>query len=40
MVSNKVYEQEIEKIAPKLKRLEGKSFDEIMEGLYAGFLYK
>ena len=34
MVSNEVYEREIERISPKLKRLEGKPFDEIIWGLY------
>lgn len=33
MVKNEVYEKEIEKIAPKLERLEGRPFDEIIGGL-------
>ena len=34
MVNNKAYEQEIERIGPKLEELEGRPFDEIMKGLY------
>ena len=34
MVSNEVYEREIERISPKLEELKGRSFDEIMKGLY------
>lgn len=34
MVKNEVYEQEIEKIVPRIEELENKSFDEIMKGLY------
>ena len=39
MVSNEVYEKEIEKIAPKLKELEGRPFDEIMQGLRHEIFY-
>ena len=39
MVSNEVYEKEIEKIAPKLKRLEGRPFNEIINGLYYELSY-
>ena len=39
MVSNEVYEQEIEKISPKLEELEGRPFDEIMWGLLPEILY-
>lgn len=34
MVSNEVYEQEVEKIGPKLEKLKNRPFDEIMGGLY------
>ena len=34
MVSNEVYEQEIKRIAPRLEKLENKSFDRMMNGLY------
>lgn len=34
MVKNWVYEEEIERIAPKLEELKGRPFDEIMNGLY------
>lgn len=34
MTKNELYEREIERIAPKLKELEGRPFDEIMNGLY------
>ena len=34
MVSNEVYEKEIERIAPKLEELKDRPFDEIMKGLY------
>ena len=39
MVSNELYEQAIEKIAPRLEKLENKSFDEIIHGLYHEILY-
>lgn len=39
MVSNEVYEQEIKRIAPRLEKLENKSFDEIIHGLYHEILY-
>lgn len=39
MVKNEVYEQEIEKIVPRLEELENKSFDEIIHGLYHEILY-
>ena len=34
MVSNEVYEREIERISPKLEQLKDRPFDEIMKGLY------
>lgn len=34
MVKNWVYEEEIERIAPKLEELKDRPFDEIMKGLY------
>ena len=39
MVSNEVYEREIEKIGPKLEELEDRPFDEIMKGLFPEILY-
>lgn len=33
VVSKEIYEREIEKIAPKLEKLKGRPFDEIMKGL-------
>ena len=33
MVKNELYEQAIEKIVPKLEKLKGRPFDEIIEGL-------
>lgn len=39
VISNEVYEQEIEKIVPRLEELENKSFDEIIHGLYHEILY-
>lgn len=33
MVKNEVYEQEIKRISPKLEKLKGRPFDEIMKGL-------
>ena len=39
MVKNEVYEQEIKRIAPRLEKLENKSFDEIIHGLYHEILY-
>lgn len=39
MVKNWIYEQAIEKIAPKLEELEGRPFDEIIHGLYHEILY-
>lgn len=34
MIKNWVYEQEIERISPKLEKLKNRSFDEIINGLY------
>lgn len=34
MIKNWVYEQEIERISPKLEKLKNRPFDEIMNGLY------
>lgn len=34
MIKNWVYEQEIERISPKLEKLKNRPFDEIMKGLY------
>ena len=39
MTKNELYEQAIERIAPKLEELKNKSFDEIIHGLYHEILY-